>query len=575
MNLPKNRLLAIILLFLCEILLAQQYKLSDFYLIQRQYENLAENDSAALPLVDKLIRKAKGENNLMQLFLGYKDARYYSRDPKIKLKYADSAIYVAKLKKNDSLLSSAYLSKGVVYYFNLKKYKLALNEYLKAFEKSKNNKDPYYKNKINYHIGVVKSYIGYYDEALNDFEEARDFFETEIQKNLHPNLMFGNQRGYLNTIHQMAVCYRKRDLYQKADSLIALGLSRTWKNPDYRQEYSYFLKEEGIRKFRGNDYGGAVKALQRSIPAISNIDDFAWLTVSYSYLGRSNWKQGNTNEAIKYFEKIDSIFIKHNFVLPEVRHIYEDLINYYGNNNNSAKTLYYTGQLIKVDSVLEKDFVYLSAKIHRDYDADKLLQKQHKLQRSSSMKIGASLVVFFIILVGTFYFMLRAKSRKRVLGQNKILGINLAGGTLNISGEREFRVRTYKSSGISSDIVSDVLQKLEEFESSNAFLDKTIKIRSLAKKFGVNQKYLSEIIQEHKGASFQMYLCELRISYITEKLTSDDEYLKYNSETVAKECGFSSRSNFSKVFAQLNGVNFTEFVKNRKRERNSAVVIQE
>mgnify|MGYP002424253928 FL=1 len=228
-----------------------------------------------------------------------------------------------------------------------------------------------------------------------------------------------------------------------------------------------------------------------------------------------------------------------------------------------------------MDSVLEKDFVYLSAKIHREYDADKLLQKQHTLQRSSSMKIGASLVGVFIIIVGTFYIMLRTKSRKRVLGQNKILGINLAGGTLNISGEREFRVRTYKSSGISSGIVSNVLQKLEEFESSNAFLDKTVKIRSLAKKFGVNQRYLSEIIQEHRGANFHMYLCELRISYITDKLNTDDEYLKYNSETVAKECGFSSRSNFSKVFTQLNGVNFTEFVKKRKRERNSAVVIKE
>lgn len=575
MDLPKNRLLAIVLLFLCEILFAQQYKLSDFYLIQRQYENLAENDSAALPLVDKLIRKAKNEKNLMQLFLGYKDARYYSRDPQIKLKYADSAIFVARLKKNDSLLSSAYLSKGVVYYFNLKKYRLALSEYLKAFEKNKNNKDPYYRNKINYHIGVVKSYIGYYEEALNDFDEARDFFEIEIQKNLHPNLMFGNQRGYLNTIHQMAVCYRKMGHYQKGDSLIALGLTKTWKNPDYKQEYSYFLKEEGIRRFRENDYGGAIKALQNSLPAISNIDDFAWLTVSYSYLGRSNWEQGQAKEAIKYFEKIDSIFIKHNFVLPEVRHIYEDLINYYGNNNNSAKTLYYTGQLIKVDSVLEKDFVYLSSKIHREYDADRLLQKQHKLQRISSIKIGVSLVSFFIILVGTFYIILRIKSRKKVLGQNKILGINLAGGTLNISGEREFRVRTYKSSGISGGIVTDVLRRLEEFESSRGFLDKTVKIRSLAKKFGVNQKYLSEIIQEHRGASFQMYLCELRISYITEKLNTDVEYLKYNSETVAEECGFSSRSNFSKVFAQLNGVNFTEFVKRRRRELNSAVVIQE
>ncbi|OPC69923.1 hypothetical protein BAZ12_08865 [Elizabethkingia miricola] len=572
MNLPKIPLLAIILLFLCEMLFAQQEKLSDFYLIQRQYDNLAENDSAALPLVDKLIRKAKLENNQMQLFLGYKDARYYSRDPLIKLKYADSAIYVAKLKKNDSLLSSAYLSKGVVYYFNLKKYKLALNEYLKAFEKNKNNKDPYYRNKINYHIGVVKSYIGYYDEALSDFEEAREFFEGEIQKNLHPNSMFGNQRGYLNTIHQMGVCYRKLGQYQKADSLIALGLSRTWKNPQFGQEYSYFLKEEGIRKFRGKDYGGAIKALQSSLPAISNIDDFAWLTVSYSYLGRSHWEQGNTSEAIKYFEKIDSIFLKHKFVLPEVRHIYEDLINYYGNQDNTAKTLYYTGQLIKVDSVLETDFVYLSTKVHREYDADRLLRKQNILQRNFWIKIGVYVIGLILISVGIFYMLLRIRSRRKVLGQNKILGINLAGGTLNSSGEREFEVRTYKSSGISYNIVQNALHKLGEFESSREFLKKGVTLKSLAKKFGINQKYLQEIIQEHRGASFQMYLCKLRISYATEKLNTDEAYLKYTSKTIAEECGFSSRTNFSKVFKQLNGINFTQFVNKRKRELKTIVV---
>ncbi|WP_426477519.1 helix-turn-helix domain-containing protein [Chryseobacterium sp. CBSDS_008] len=569
MNRPNIHFLAIVLIFLCEMMFAQQDKLSDFYIIQRQYENLPENDSAALPLVERLIRKAKHENNQMQLFLGYKDARYYSRDPEIKLKYADSAISIAKLKKNDSLLSSAYLSKGVVYYFYLKKYKLALNEYLRAFEKNKSNKDPYYRNKINYHIGVLKSYIGYYDEALLDFEEAREFFEGEIQKNLHPNVMFGNQRGYLNTVHQMAVCYRKLRKFQKADSLISLGLSRTWKNPVYKQEYSYFLKEEGIRKFREKDYANAAEALRSSLPGIIDIDDFAWLTVSYFYLGRSNWKEGNTSEAIKYFNKIDSIFTKHNFVLPEVRYMYEDLINYYG-DNNPAKTLYYTGQLIKVDRVLDKDFVYLSSKIHKKYDAENLLRKQEELQRKSWMKVGVYLVGFFLILIGVFYLLLRFRSRKSVIGQNSILGINLAGGTLNTSEEGAFRVRTYKRTGIGDDIVEDILHKLEEFEANMEFLDETVKIKSLAKKFGVNQNYLSEIIQEHRGANFHLYLCELRISYITQKLLTDDEYLKYSSSTLAKECGISSRTNFSKVFAQINGINFTQFVNNRKRELKGA-----
>ncbi|KKO89181.1 hypothetical protein AAW12_23955 [Sphingobacterium sp. Ag1] len=570
MSCLKKHFLIILLLVLCEFLFAQEEKLSDFYLIQRQYENLAENDSAALPLVEKLIRKAKLEKNQQQLFLGYTDARYYSGDPEIKLKYADSAIYVAKAKKNDSLISSAYLSKGVVYYFYLRKYKLALNEYLKAFEKNKRNKDPYYRNKINYHIGVVKSYIGYYGEALNDFEEAREFFEGETQKNLHPNVMFGNQRGYLNTIHQMAVCYRKLGNFKKADSLVALGLARTWKNPDHKQEHSYFLKEEGIRKFRNRDYTGATAALLSSTQRLSEINDFAWLTVSYSYLGRCKWALGNTEDAIKYFEKIDSIFVKHSFVLPEVRHIYEDLINYYGNRGNNAKTLYYTTQLLKVDNVLEKDFVYLSAKIHKEYDADKLLQKQRQLQQSSWIKIGAYMIGFFLIIFCSFYLMLRIKSRKSVRGLNSILGIKLAGGTLNTSEEGVFRMRTYKRTGIGGNIVDDILSKLEEFESKKEFLDKTVRLKSLAKRFGVNQNYLSEIIQEHRGANFHLYLCELRIAYITEKLNTDPKYLQYSSASLAEECGISSRTNFSKVFRTINGINFTQYVDKRRSEVSAA-----
>lgn len=572
MNRPQIHFLSIILLFLCELLFAQQEKLSDFYLIQRQYENLPENDAAALPLVGKLIRKAKLENNNTQLFLGYKDARYYSVDPQVKLKYADSAIYVAKAIKNDSLLSSAYLSKGVVYYFYLKKYKLALNEYLKAFEKNKSNKDPYYRNKLNYHMGVVKSYIGYYREALNDFEEGRAFFEGEIKKYQHPNLMYGNQRGYLNTIHQMVVCYRKLDDYKKADSLIGVGLAGSSKNADYKQEHSYFLKEEGIREFRNKHYGNAVKMLNSSLSELIKVNDFAWLTVSYSYLGRANWEQGNTGEAVRDFEKIDSIFVKHNFILPEVRHIYVDLIDYYADQKDTTKSLYYTKQLIKVDKILEEDFVYLSSKIHHEYDADKLLQEKDKLQRLSWIRGTVYMIVLFIFSFGAFYLLLRVRSRRTVMGRNSILGINLAGGTLNLPGEGVFRMRTYKKTDIGNSIVEDVLNKLSDFEANHDYLMEHVKLKSMAKSFGVNHNYLSEIIQAHKGVNFHLYLCELRIKYITEKLDTDPEYHKFTSDALAKKCGISSRTNFSKVFMQVTGMNFTQYLNKVKSEMDTAAI---
>ncbi|MDR6513678.1 helix-turn-helix domain-containing protein [Chryseobacterium camelliae] len=572
MHLHKNSFLTIIFLLLCEILFAQQQKLSDFYLIQRQYESLPENDPSALPLVAKLIRKAKTENNPTQLFLGYKDARYYSSDPHIKLKYADSAIYVAMAKKDDSLLSSAYMSKGIVYYFYFKKYKLALNEYLKAFDKNKNNKDPYYRNKLNYHIGVVKSYIGYYRDALDDFEEGREFFESEIQKYQHPNLMYGNQRGYLNTIHQMVVCYRKLGENKKADSLIALGLFKSSKNTDYKQEHSYFLKEEGIRRFRNKDYKGAVSTISAALPGIFDAKDFAWLTVAYSFLGRSKWEQGNTAEAVNDYKRIDSVFVKHNFVLPEVREIYVDLINYYGQRNDTSQSLHFTRQLIKVDKILEEDFVYLSSKIHREYDTDKLLRDTEMSQRKSWMIVTSYIIACFIILFGAFYLVLRFKSRKNVAGQNNILGINLAGGSLALSEEGAFRVRSYKKTEIADDIVASILAKLKDFEENREFLDGNIRLKSLAKSFGINHNYLSEIIHEHKGCNFHLYLCELRIGYITKKLNTDPTYLKYSSTALAKECGITSRTNFSKIFLQVNGMSYIQYLSKIKAEVSNAEI---
>ncbi|WP_312508918.1 AraC family transcriptional regulator [Chryseobacterium culicis] len=566
------QILSIIALFLCETVFAQRQKLSDYYLIQRQYENRAENDSSALPFVRKRIFKAKREKNDLQLYIGYKDARYHSPDGNVKLKYADSTIAVAVKLKNDSLLSSAYLSKGVVFYFNFKKYKLALNEYLKAFEKNRNSTDPYYTNKINYHIGVVRSYVGYYQEALGDFESARKFFECEIRKDIHPNLIFGNQRGYYNTLHQMAVCYRNLKDHKKADSLVKLGLNGTYKNPDYLQEYSYFLKEQGINSFFQKDYPAAIRSLQSSLQGMIKVNDFAWLTVCYAYLGRAKMELGSSAEAVLDFEKVDSIFSQAKFVHPEVRGIYEDLIDYYGKQNNPDKALYYTSQLLKVDHLLGQDFIYLSSKLHKDYDTNKLLREQDRLERGQAVRRWSVITVVFLSVFGSLYVFLRIRSRKKIPGKNTLLGIDFGAKVLNPMEKGTYRIRYYNEQGISKDSVEDILHRLDEFEANKEFLQSKITLESLADRFEVTDKHLSGVIIEHKAASFNRYLSELRIGYITDKLLNDPKYLKYTSTALAKECGIASRSNFSGLFKEINGITFTDFINKRKEELSNETV---
>ncbi|MGE4513382.1 MAG: helix-turn-helix domain-containing protein [Chryseobacterium sp.] len=83
---------------------------------------------------------------------------------------------------------------------------------------------------------------------------------------------------------------------------------------------------------------------------------------------------------------------------------------------------------------------------------------------------------------------------------------------------------------------------------------------------GTNSNYLSQVINEYKGGNFNKYLSQLRINYITNLLFEDRKYLKYNIETLAKECGIASRQNFSDLFYEINGIRPTDFIKKRMQE---------
>ena len=123
----------IIALLSVTIFSAQQKDISPYYEIKKNYENFPENDIRAFRFVNKYISAARENRNYAHLVQAYKDAVYFSNDSDDKLKYADSTIAAALSSKNTDLISDSYLGKGIVYYFNYKQYKPALDEYLQIF----------------------------------------------------------------------------------------------------------------------------------------------------------------------------------------------------------------------------------------------------------------------------------------------------------------------------------------------------------------------------------------------------------------------------------------------------------
>ncbi|MDV3704295.1 AraC family transcriptional regulator [Elizabethkingia anophelis] len=556
--------LLFIFIFLSGNLEAQSY--DD---LRKKYENLKENDEKALSTVSLLIAKAKKEKSNEELMHAYEDAVYYSSKNENKIIYADSTIATAKKTLNNDLISRSYLGKGIIYYYNLKRYKYALDEYLKAYEYSKKGNDNYQKNKVIYHLGIVKSYLGYYNDALELFNECISYFEPKTIGNYHPNEIYNNSKGYLNSLHLAIVCYIHLGDFEKANFLTNKGLGfieRLGKN-EFSLEKSYLLKCKGVLEFQNNDFNKAIQTFNQAIPILESNHDFAWASVVDFYIGKSYISLHQEDAAVAQFKKVDSIFQKHNFILPELRENYELLINYYRKNNDPKQELYYTKVLLKADGILTRDFTYLSSKIHREYDTQNLVDIQNKLENQNKWGLGMIILLCIIVSVLVYNVWKYYQNEKKIKTKYKKLEDNLQHHIEPEPSSVPYEnISSQSKSTMSEEVYKDLQDKLEKFEKEKQFLEKGMTLNKLANIFETNSTYLSQFINETKSMNFSRYLGILRINYITQLMYENEKYLNYTIQSLSDECGIASRQNFSDLFQEINGLRPTEFIKKRKKD---------
>lgn len=223
------------------------------YLFDR-IEVQAEDNSKQAYYLRYFLSKAKRYKNYHEIVNGYNNYLHYAPD-NLKIIYADSMIYAASRSKDNALIGSAYLSKGIVYY-GLKKHKYALDNYLIADNYISKTTDKYLIYKVKYNIGNIKYYLGFYDEAIFLFIECRDFFKVK------------NERAYLNSLHLLGLCYNKIGKYGLFSEINEKGLveGRRLENNEMRD---YSIHSEGINEYFKNNYGAAIQKINQSLPDIN------------------------------------------------------------------------------------------------------------------------------------------------------------------------------------------------------------------------------------------------------------------------------------------------------------------
>lgn len=527
-----------------------------------RYDAFEENDGRALPYVQSYVQKAKAERNFPELFQAYKDAVYFA--PTGKLAYADSAVVTATLTGESGLIAQAHITRGTVLYFNYRRFQPALDEYLKAWEFTKGTENQYLHFKTLYHIGVIKSYLGHYAEAFDIFKDCVDFYQNPAIVPEPPNVKHNRKKGYLNSLHQKANCLIALNRIPEAEPLIELGIMESAAKSDFYLERSCFFKLRGITAYRKGLKDKAFSDLQTALPGFLRKNDFTNASVVYYYLGMLQTSNGDPGQSASSFAKVDSIFRKYSFLLPEVRASYEKLIDYYHKTDNKEREHYYTVQLLKADRVLNSDFRYLSGKINKEYDTGELLASKARLENSVSRLYTVTWCVSVACILLLSVVLYGKKGRTWLFQRFRLQKKN---GADPQAPRGSFKKSGDTAHGVPDAITEAVLKKLKVLEDRHFFLETGMTLQKLAPMLNTNTNYLSIIIRNNRGCPYNTYMKELRIHYVARMLRENKDWRSMKIEHLANACGFKDRTNFNDAFVEYYHVRPLEYIEQIRKEK--------
>lgn len=538
---------------------------------QRTYEELEKEfysnrvgEGNSKSIAQSYLKKAKSEKAANHIAEGYV-MLHFAEDLPNALKYLDSLQYITKNSKENTYPARIYLLKGNLYSKN-DNLQSAFNNYILGlkYAKEKGNKRQIAMAHIS--IAHLNNYIGKHAETakvLRHYAYDTDYMNEDEKNSLKLNL---------------ADAYIEINKMDSAYVLIENGLLDSKKNKDvYR--YHQNLGLLGYYHLHSRNYQKAIDVLLECEKYFFTNHNGSKRNQNYTllYLGKSYAGLQEKEKAVGFFRKIDSLVLKTNYIYPELRDVYTYLIDYYKENGDKEKQLYYVDRFLKVDQVLDMQFRYISRELPRRYDTPELQQEKESItneltKRKSLFYIVLSLLLISHLLFINVYFKYKKSEKNyKKIAQDLIQSVNENRVGKKNDGEIEKEISSEPlltentedktSRTVSEDIARNILHELEIFENNDQFLNKGITLGSLAKKIKTNSKYLSEIINTYKGKNFATYLNDLRIDYAISRLANDKKFRSYKIPFIAEELGYNNEQAFTLAFKKRTGTPLSIYLK--------------
>ncbi|WP_290698179.1 helix-turn-helix domain-containing protein [Lacinutrix sp.] len=368
--------------------------------------------------------------------------------------------------------------------------------------------------------------------------------------------------GYLHVLkNYISELQREKD-YTLAEHYINEGINKSITlGQNDANYYKSFVFSSGINYYFKKEYNRALDSINKAESKLG----INSLSLAY-YLKGKIYKTQDTVKAIKYFNKVDSIFQINHTNIYGLFNNYKSLITIHRANNNYTQQIENIDKLIVADSIVNANKIYYEEKILNEYEIPKYKFEKEKiinnLKEKSENRTQVALYLYTIIALAfltAFYFFRKQIVYKKRFNQ-LVLDTKITKTPIVTKEEVTNKL------DISEENIANIIVSLGVFETELGFLDNNINLTKLSKKIGTNSSYLSKVINKIKKKSFSQYLNDLRIDYIIKELKNNSLLRKHTIYAIAQEIGFNNSESFSKAFYKKAGIYPSYFIRQLEKD---------
>ncbi|HBR54543.1 MAG TPA: hypothetical protein DEA82_10340 [Flavobacteriaceae bacterium] len=530
-------------------------------------------DSIALEKIARTyLDRARKQKDTIKMARGY-DRLARTFHPEKNIAFADSVIYLTKRNPNITYPGLGYILKGIeLSNFDLSK---STENFYTAYDYALAEDNLSQLLFVWNTLIIRKSFWGKPEDPLDMQREKekliysehfRKRFESTFRKGIKKDIDEHIDKVKFNSGVTFVICFINNKqidsaeyYFQKVKDIYSTNMGK----PLFSNELIVYELENEINFYSGK-YSNTIESCNSILKKVSNSNLYGSAYDAYMFKGLSNINIGKESKGVEMLLKADSLHnLQHVRMLPYRQKVFKSLLEYYETRNNKEKQIYFSKKIIKVDSAFKRNYAYYENSLNNRIETPTLLAEKENIIKQLEKEVALSDPKFFISLTVLFITLsiLLFILRKRIVYRRRFELLMAQ----KYHHEVQKNINNDYHTELSSEVIENILEKLQEFESNQGYLKQSITLGSLAKYCKTNSNYLSRVINLKIEKNFSQYLHQLRLEYAMNRILNDATIRKFTIKAIAAECGYKNAESFSKAFYKNYGIYPSYYIKKIER----------